>query len=58
MTGAGYGGPEGHLEAISGPVWGVHSGVILGPFWVHSEVISRPYLGNLIEIPEISFIWP
>ena len=58
MTGVGYEGSEGHLEAISGPVWEVDSGVILGlilgQFWVNLV----PYLGNLIKYTKKAFIWP
>ena len=55
---SGYGGLEGHLRTIWGPVWRVIlrviSGVILGQFWT----ILRPYLGNLIKYLKTAFIWP
>ena len=46
------------LRVISGPVWDgswrVIFELILDPFWTH----SGPILGNLIEYPYFSFIWP
>ena len=46
------------LGYISGPVWRVGSGSILGSFWVNSRPYLDPILGNLINIPEKPFIWP
>ena len=41
-------------DQSEGMVWRV----ILGPFWVNSEVNIDPYLGNLIIRVYIAFIWP
>ena len=49
---------EGHLGTIWGPVWWVPGRVILGRFWVDSEVNSDPILGNLIKYTNLGFIWP
>ena len=51
-------GSEGHLEAIWGPVRRVDSGVDSGSILGHSWTVLGPFLGNLIELPYLAFIWP
>ena len=58
MTAAGYEGPEGRSEGISGPVWRVDSRVDSGSFLRHSGTLSGPYLRNLIIFLKLALIWP
>ena len=48
----------GHLGTISGPVWGVDSGVNLRSNLRSILLNLRPYLRNLINNSDLCFIWP
>ena len=43
MTEVDLEGPEGHMEAISGPVWRVSGRVDIGSILVNSEIYSGQF---------------